>query len=269
LFEKEAYNNKVENPLKNKKREAGAERSPLIDRRELLTGIAATAFATTCPRTAEALRTIPEYQSRYEKGWFYDLDGMRKVFEQEYNGDKLLRHPIQRNGKRWVGNFSGNELEIPDAFIERTTHIIQELFDKDYIQFLFRLDANHGHLFVPNDARGRYKDLTLTEEAQEMMRDPLLGILFHTAEHLEAKTDDPTQRRLTQQRNFIGWYDGRVLEALPLPNIQNSKRTAVDAPGQNLRPYPRFAAHKDGALSVVVNEEPMCFDISFNDNDYM
>jgi len=238
-------------------------------RREFFKLFGATAALSLCPRIEETFAQNPFLSgSQYEKGWNFSLKEMQRVYEHEYNSEKILKNTIKNVDGKWVGTILGQHYEVSQKFIDTTVSHIQELFDRRFIRFLFRLDASHAHAFIPKEHRARYNGCSPAAEAQIMAHDSSLGILFHTAEHLGEDPNDPEVVALNTQRNFIGWYDGRDMSVLPLPHYTNSKTTAVNAPGQLLRPGPLFAAHKDGVFSIIVEGKEIHFDISLDDSTY-
>lgn len=255
--------------MKSFEKEKDAERKRGITRREFIAGTGALgASMCLCGQHARADAFYSDSPSNYEKRWHFTLEDMQREYEKEYNGPKILRNAFQKINGTWHGTIEGQRFDVPDTFIKKTVSHLQALFDGQHIRFLFRLDTNHGHFFVPEERGARYDALSTLEEAQNLVHDETLGILFHTAEHLQENDNDSETAKLLRWRNFIGRYDERPLEVMPLPHYPGLKTTAVHTPERQLRPYPKFAAHKDGALSVVVGGQDIRFDISFDHQDY-
>jgi len=209
--------------------------------------------------------------SRYENGWNYTLQEMEEIFRKEYSGPKILKNIFEKKGDDWSCTIQGEEITVPQKFIDKTIRHIQNMFDKKLIKYLFRLDCFHGHFFVDQKIyRSVYGNLDFRETTKKLMTDNSLGILFHNFEHL--KIDGEEARELYKKRNVICWYgDHKSLQILPLPI---GKISAVFEPdgGRNIAPpSPRFAAHKNGAFSLIIGggEGEIKFDISFDDNSYI
>ncbi len=250
-----------------KKKEAGQEGS---SRREFLK-ILGTAAAVLCLRIKEsAAQSEAQIPSRYEKGWFYNLEEMHKVYEREYSSEqKLLRNIIRKRGKEWVGSSDGKEFVIPQQFIDLTLAHFKEMLEKNTARFLFRLDASHGHFFVPESVfEKRYASRDSYENVRFLAADKNLGVLYHNSEHLNVEKGDKEALELFDRRNVIGWYDGRPISILPLPT--ETPRTAASSPEgtHDLGPSLRFAAHKNGELAITAGNKEIRLDISFDDETY-
>ncbi len=240
-----------------------------VSRREFLKmlGIAAASLHLYRKESAAQEASMP---SRYEKGWFYTLEEMQKIYEQEYNSEqKLLRNIIKKRGNEWIGQSGGKEFIIPQSFIDQTLTHFKEMLEKNTARFLFRLDASHGHFFIHDSIFERsYASLKSYETVSLLVSDKNLGVLFHNSEHLKVEEGDKDAQELYLRRNVLGWYDGRPLEILPLPT--ETKSTAASSPQgtHNVGPLLSFAAHKDGELAITVGNKEIRLDISLNDENY-
>ncbi len=208
--------------------------------------------------------------SRYEKhGWYYTLEEMEKIYEQEYNSpEKLLKNIFCRENDKWFGFIKNEKFEVPRDFLEKTLRHLQEMIEKKTAKFLFRLDAFHGHFFVPEDKyRKNYAELDFFGQAKMLVKDKDLGVLFHNSEHLKIDPIAPEVKELMKKRNVVGWYDGRPMEVLSLPS---ERGVTADFPGRSrqLGPLLQFAAHKDGEFSIIVDGKEIRLDISFDDLTY-
>lgn len=270
----------MENPENRKTENEGtaALESGKMNRREFLKklGIGMAGAAAMCSVSEKILALAHglETSPRYEKhGWFYTLEEMEKVYESEYNAsEKLLKNIFRRNGEKLIGTVEEEEFEVPPEFIDKLLRQLKDMLEQKTAKFLFRLDAFHGHFFINEEKYKNYSELSAIGQAREMLKDGDLGVLYHNSEHgkfLDDKTANLTQeeKELKEKRNVVGWYDGRPIEILPLPR---GKRIAANAPGRDLIPYLKFAAHKDGLFAIPKkdNEKEIRLDISFDDNDY-
>jgi hypothetical protein len=90
-------------------------------------------------------------------------------------------------------------------------------------RYLFPLDADHAHLAVPVELwRKKYSHSYGAQLLPQILHDPALIALYHTAEHLSVtdSTGSPiaTQiKRWKAKRNVLGFYDGRPVRILPPP----------------------------------------------------
>ncbi len=236
---------------------------------KLLGAAGAAAFFADHPEVAaEGL----DHPSRYERdGWWYSAEQMRELYEREYNGPKILENRLIVKRSGVIGRYDGKELAVPQRFVDSTLANIAGLLERKAARYLFRLDAAHGHFFVPAERyRTRYGALAGAAEVEVLARDRMLGILFHNAEHLKLDPNNPEDALFNARRNVLGWYDGRPLEILPSPPGGETKWSVPDLPGamHNLSPYPKFAAHKTGAFSVWHRGKRVRLDVSLDDPWY-
>jgi len=131
------------------------------------------------------------------------------------------------------------------------------------------LDADHAHLAIPKELfDSQYRQLTAKELLARALGDPQLIALYHTAEHL--KLDHPrstkalAQAKMWQdQRNVLGFFDGRPLTILPA----RPDGTAQEVPEQfqNIATF-YFLAHRLGELNLVARSHGLSFDLSFDED---
>lgn len=240
-----------------------------ISRREFLKTLGAAGAAVLCPEIKQALAQVsPEGTPHYEGGWLYSYKEMQGIYDREYHEEKILKNVVKKKEGKWIGYSKGHEFVIPREFIDKTLSLLRQLMEAKTARFLFRLDASHGHFFVPLPAGEKYEKVHDPEEARFLMQDQLAGVLFHNSEHLRPNPDDPGEVKIFSRRNVIGWYDGRPLTVLPLP--EEDQGTAAKIPDQSVGVDLdfKFAAHKDGQFKIVVDGKEIRLDLSFDDLYY-
>ncbi|MDO8561175.1 MAG: hypothetical protein Q7R91_03090 [bacterium] len=241
-----------------------------LSRREFLGVLGgAGAMAFSCGPGKIFAQGEGERPSRYEKHeWFYSSEEMARVYEQEYNGEKILQNTVRRESDAWVGTIYGKKFEVSNEFIEKTLGHLRDMLTQNAARYIFRLDAFHGHLFVPtSEFEARFSPLEPHEQARLIMDYYSLGVLYHNSEHLKIDDQDREAAILYKRRNVIGWYDGRSIAILPLPK---GKESAAPIPSDmnDLYPYLRFAAHKDGVFSLNSGGREIRLDLTFDDMTY-
>lgn len=209
-------------------------------------------------------------RSRYEKGWFYKTAEMQKIYGEEYNRqEKPLKNTLFKRGEQWIGTIAGEEFVVPEQFINRTLVHLRQMLESNTALFLFRLDAFHGHFFVPEDIfDSRYKSVDdAVETTKLLVEEDSLGVLYHNSEHFEPDPHKPEEVQRHARRNVVGYYDGRPLLFLPLPKTIG---TAANEPEGNrsVGPPLTFAAHKNGAFHITVEGKEIRLDISLDDAPY-
>lgn len=249
-----------------KSKQEESERSPGISRREFLKMFIAGTAGALCFGLEKTLAQEGETLSRYKKdGWFFTSEEMKEIYNSEYNGEKILQNRVFKKESGWFGVFDGKEFKVRQEFFDAILLHLKTMIEQKVTQFIFRLDAFHGHLFVPEDKYSKFASLSPFDEARLMVSDKSIGVLYHNSEHLKPDSD-PKSVEIFSKRNVIGWCDGRPIEILPLPT--GLKRTAADTPGRDLAPYLKFAANKNGEFSINADGKEIHLDFSFDDNSY-
>ena len=214
-----------------------------------------------------------EKEIGYPNGWFYTLEEIKHQYEIEYEEGKRLANSIVKKDGFFVASCNGDAIKIPTSFVNRTLHLIQSLLEQKLARFIFRLDAFHAHLFVPEHIFDReYSSLATREMIRLFANEDSLGLLFHTAEHLALRNPknngpvDPEAKSLIEKRNVIGWYDTRPLEVISLNrNPSTAERrslTATIPPGYRGVGTITFKATKNGEFSIFQDGKEIRIDIS-------
>jgi hypothetical protein len=209
-----------------------------------------------------------EVESRYEeRGWFYDsMEEIANIYDQEYYGEEQLKNIIRREGGELRGVYNTFEYTIPPVFIEEVCRHCSTMLDVGAAQYLFRLDAFHNHLYLPKEIAAReYRGLSDKAAVAQVFTDKRLAALYHNYEHLKFPSPGTPLLERFKKRNVVGFFDGRPLEVLPFPSDKSIK---VDLPMQNMTPYVKFAAHKDGLFSITRKGETVRLDVSLDDPRY-
>ncbi len=130
----------------------GKNKEKEMSRREFLKklGIGLAGVAVLCSDLEKVFAQEESIPSRYEKhGWFYTLEEMKKVYEEEYNApEKLLEKTLYRENGKWMGVFRKEKFEVPQEFIDKTLKQFKDMLKQGTAKFLFRLDAFHCHFFM-------------------------------------------------------------------------------------------------------------------------
>lgn len=255
-----------ENFKENKQESSDDKERVGFTRREFLKTLGLATGGVLCSGLEKAI--AQEAPSRYEKhGWSYTLEEMREIYEQEYDGEKILKNFLRKKNGNWVGLIGGKEFAVPQEFLDKTLKHLKDMLEQEAAKFIFRLDCSHGHFFIDKEIyKSKYAALDGYETARALVGDSGLGILFHNLEHLKADSEEAVECH--KKRNVAGWYDGRPIAILPLPKDKKSTAVSAEELGHDLAPYPKFAAHKEGSFSIEVGGKEIRLDISFDDNSY-
>lgn len=201
---------------------------------------------------------------------------MKVIYEKEYEeGTRLENHVRIENG-RYISPYQGKTAEVPEKFIKGTLKQLEETLEKGYAKYIFRLDAFHSHLFLPEEAHQKYKDIIGVELIEAYTKDDALGALYHNTEHLALRDKngnlDPEAQDLISKRSVLGWYDGRPLElTYPKEDAPEKIKEANNASipdGYNNIGNIHFKATKNGEFSIKHNGKEIRIDISFDDFNY-
>ncbi len=239
-----------------------------------------TTFSDT-PRSIVHKVGYDSEESRWEystHGWYFTREETKQIYEKEYEeGTRLENHIKIKNGK-YLASCYGETFEVPGKFVKSTLKQLEETLEKGYAEYIFRLDAFHSHLFVPDKIFDKYVNLKNGAEVSEAYtKDEQLGALYHNTEHLTAEDPktgeiDPVAKELLSKRSILGWYDGRPLELTHPKETDPPKiieaNTASVPDGYHSIGALTFKATKNGEFSIKHNGEEIRVDLSFDADSY-
>jgi hypothetical protein len=208
-------------------------------------------------------------QSSRESWYFSAADiGAAYQYQEAYGG--RMRNPLpafscMTGNTDFAATYRGVPVQVACRFINEVMRHLKGMLDIGAARYLFPLDADHAHLAVPADVWAeKYDKLSPAQLMVALLREPKLVALYHTAEHLEpgAKingTDDAGVRRWREQRNVLGYFNGRPLQVLP----PHPDGFGVGLP-DGLVSYGgfNFLASPRGELMILQGERAIAFDVS-------
>jgi len=207
-------------------------------------------------------------------GWYFTPAEIESAYRYQEHHGRRLQHPLKPSGcyagqSDFVASFQGKEFSAPCRFITETKRHLKFILEQGAAKYLFPLDADHAHLTLPKELWvGKYSKLTGQEFLSQLLREPKLVALYHTAEHL-AGADPKTgkESRLSKEwrakRNVMGFFDGSPLKILaPRPD-----GSSQDGPEdyENVGTV-HFLAHRLGELAMAANGRGIAFDLSFDED---
>lgn len=207
--------------------------------------------------------------------WFFTRDEMKPLYEKEYEEGKRLEDPIILKDGKYIASCDGKTFEVPEKFVKNTLKHLEQMLEKGYAEYIFRIDSYHNHLFVPEEEHSKYSGLDDSKLIEEYAKDEKLGALYHNSEHLTAKDPktgkiDPKAEDLIRKRSVLGWYDGRDVElTYPTENMPaklKEANTASDPEGTHRVGNMTFKATKNGEFTINHEGKEIRIDLSFNNN---
>jgi len=230
----------------------------------LLTGLLLTASLTNGVGDAFAVDSI----------WYFTADEIEIAYRYQQNFGRRLHHPLKARdcyfGKAdFIASFQGKEFLAPCQFILQTTGHLKTILEIGAAKYLFPLDSDHAHLAITTDLwREKYNQTNGPEILPEILREPTLVALYHTAEHLSEV--DPKNSPMSAQvenwraqRNILAFYDGRPLQILP-PNPDGSAHERVEGHQTVVTFF--FLEHPLAELTLSALGKSHSFDLSFDDD---
>jgi hypothetical protein len=165
----------------------------------------------------------------------------------------------------FAATIHGVPVRVDCRFVNQVTHHLKGMLDIGAARYLFPLDADHAHLAVPADVWSeKYEKLSAAQLMPALLNEPKLVALYHTAEHLEPEarikgSEDTAVRRWREQRNVLGYFDGRPLQVLP----PHPEGFGVGLP-DGLVSYGgfNFLASPRGELMILQGQRVISFDVS-------
>lgn len=209
--------------------------------------------------------TEPEMTERFETVY---ASGQR-LFERAYfdaeHGELVLP-----NLESW-----GGDVVLARRLVESVRRHIETAMTRGYAEHVFFPDMGHSHLFVPQELWDRhYTDVPVAELSglyTSLFDDPMLRVLYHTAEQLqffdadETLIDDPELQWRFYTRNIVG--DNQGLGALEIHRDLSERGNTVRAAEGHHYFGAGFnvSASQDGCFPYVHEGRVLYFDLSLSD----
>jgi hypothetical protein len=128
--------------------------------------------------------------SSADSDWHFTADEIETAYRYQAYFGRRLYNPLNPSvcsfGKtEFTASFRGREFVAPCRFITETTRHLKFIIEKGAARYLFPLDADHAHLAIPADRwENKYRKLSVDEVFPQILSEPALVALYHTAEHL-------------------------------------------------------------------------------------
>ena len=202
--------------------------------------------------------------------WFFSAAEIGAAYQYQENYGGRMRNPLpafscMTGQAEFVATLRRVPVRVACPFVNHVMRHLKEMLDVGAARYLFPLDADHAHLAVPAAVwEEKYSKLSSTQLLVALLREPQLVALYHTAEHLEPaakekRSDDAAVRRWREQRNVLGYFDGRPLQILP----PHPEGFGVGLP-DGLMSYGgfNFLASPHGELMILQGQRAIAFDVS-------
>lgn len=200
---------------------------------------ASSLVSANCNKTGPT----PLYSSDFH--WGFELGDMLKRFAEIYISPKRLdRHAYVETASGQIklpyDTARGGDVVLPASFVASVRAHIENALRLEYIDAVFFPDLGHSHFLVPQDRwEDKYNKIPSGEMSRlytEMMSDPDLQVLYHTAEQLRMHNEQKEldqNRRLQERfysRNLVG--DNKAEGRLELlQNREHKVNTVGEVPG--------------------------------------
>jgi len=121
----------------------------------------------------------------------------------------------------FVASWQGKKFSAPCRFINETIAQLRAVSELGATKFMFPVRTDHVHLAVPSELwQEKYYKMAKDEILSAVLRESRLVAVYHATDGLTL-TDSkvagahPNQRQPYDNRQVLGYYDGRVIEILP------------------------------------------------------
>ncbi len=256
---------------------APAAAEPLADAGRAAEALTAVSFdAARCRPETSADPKI--YSSDFR--WDYTLPELIARFQEMYVSPKRLERRAYWNAA--AGRFElpylpdrGGAVPLPASFARSVARHIEDAFASDYVDGVFFPDMGHSHFLVPQDLwdtkYSTYPTNRMSAMYGDLMADPGLEVLYHTAEQL--KTLDAERRPIGDERtrfrhrtrNIVGGNAGRGGLKV-LQNPESPANTVGEVPGYYWWSAGfNLSANAAGCFTYTAKGRTFRFDISLFD----
>jgi hypothetical protein len=207
------------------------------------------------------------------RSWYFTATEIEAAYRYQEQFGRRLHRPINPTvcyfgQKEFPASYQGKAFQAPCSFITETIRHLKAMLEDGAARYLFPLDADHAHLAIPTElAQTKYRNLPAGELLTNILQEPQLVALYHTAEHLTIF--DPITGIQSQakdwhaKRNVLGFFDGRPNKILP-PNPDGSGHDKLDR-YENVGSI-HFLAHRLGEIVFSIDGKSVSFDLSFDED---
>jgi hypothetical protein len=206
--------------------------------------------------------------------WYFTSDDIEVAYRYQQQFGPRLQRPINPTGchygqQEFLATYQGKEFKVPCSFISEIKRQLRAMIEDGAARYLFPLDADHAHLAIPTEIwETKYRARPTVEILADILREPKLIALYHTAEHLSV-IDPKTGLELSQakdwqaKRNVLGFFDNRPNKILS-PNDDGSGHDKLDGYENVGSVY--FFAHRLGEIVFSIQGKSVPFDLSFDED---
>ena len=192
---------------------------------------------------------LPEFETWYCSKPLFTFEQAAALYSRFYHcAQPRIEHPWTRQPN---GTASANIVidgmsytaRIPKSFLSTTIALIEGILEQGHARYLFSLDLDHGHFFVPRvNFEAVYNPLWeqsgIGSFLEAVLADKRLKVVFHTQELISPGIPP---------RVLIGTYADRRLLAID----GNPPRTLLSVVGEDYGAYSFvFMAHPLGAFEI-------------------
>jgi hypothetical protein len=166
-------------------------------------------------------------------------------------------------GSEFVASWQGKKFLAPCRFIHETISHLRAASKTSATQTNFPLRTDHVHLAVPAELwEEKYSRLPKDEILSAVLRESRLVAVYHANDALtladsEGEKAEPTKRPPYDNRQVLGYYDGRVIEILPARANALADRYRSVA-------WFYFLPRRLDAPTAFSGNEAVTFDVSFD-----
>lgn len=209
-----------------------------------------------------------------EAGWYFSPQEIAAAYSYQERFGGRLRHPLKPHAcyhgeSEFAASFQGKKFVAPCRFVTETTRHLKQMLEDGAEHYLFPLDADHAHLSIPRELWvEKYRTLSIGDGLVQLLREPKLIALYHTAEHLmiadlDSDSTSGSTHEWRAKRNVLGSFDGSRVKILP----PLADGTAYDRPEHyaNVGTV-YFLAHRLGEIVFSAKGRAVSLDISFDED---
>lgn len=147
-----------------------------------------------------AARCKPSQQIIYSNDfkWGYELPELLMKFVDMYQAPQRLDRNAYWNSTTQriqfpYEDFRGGEVTVSETFVQTVARHIEEAFRLDVVDGVFFPDMGHSHFLIPDalweSTYDRYPVAQMSQFYRDLLKDPKLKILYHTAEQVKMLDD--------------------------------------------------------------------------------
>jgi hypothetical protein len=207
-----------------------------------------------------------------DRGWYFSARELDAAYRYQEQFGQRLRYPIKPSGcymgqSEIPASFQGKKIMVSCRFITETTRHLRLMFEQGAAKYLFPLDMDFADIVIPRPLWvNKYSSLARDEGLAQLLREPRLVAIYHTAQHLAISimtgNESPVPKEPRTKSDVWGFFDGSPIKIVP----SLAYHSAHSNSDYHEVALVHFLGHRLGEFVFSANSKAVSFDLSFDED---